>query len=141
MRKLMRVPMDFDYPIEQQWYTYLLNIDYCKAYSTDDDVNQKNCILCRETAKRMGVKNDKQTKCPDWYEYFKPVTEKLCELAAPPKGDGYQIWELTSEGSPISPVFETLDACCKWAAENLTVWAKRKATAEEWRKLLCGKKE
>lgn len=35
----------------------------------------------------------------DAYEAWQPVE--------PPKGDGYQIWETVSEGSPISPVFST----------------------------------
>jgi hypothetical protein len=32
----------------------------------------------------------------------------------PPVGDGYQVWETVSEGSPISPVFETSEACVTW---------------------------
>lgn len=133
--------MDFDYPLGQQWYPHLIHLQYCLASSADEAVNDNNCYLCRESAKRAGVKIDRQTQCPDWYEYFRPVTEKLCELAAPPKGEGYQIWELTSEGSPISPVFETLEECCEWAAENLTIWARQKGTAEEWFNLLKEKEE
>lgn len=133
----MRVPMDFDYPLGQQWYPNLIDICYCLAYSVDDSVNARNCFLCKESAKRMGVNMDETTGCPDWYTYFKPVTEKFCELATPPKGDGYQVWEWTSEGSPISPVFETLEECCEWASKNLTVWASKKATAKEWKELLA----
>lgn len=138
-RKLMRVPMDFDYPLGQLWYPYLIDMRYCIAGTADDDVVDKACIFCVESAQRLGIKIDKNTKCPDWYEYFKPVTEKFCELAMPPKGDGYQVWEFTTTGSPMSPVFETLDECCAWAEENLTIWAKQKATAKEWKALLCGK--
>jgi hypothetical protein len=32
----------------------------------------------------------------------------------PPTGPGYQIWETVSEGSPISPVFENIDAAVTW---------------------------
>jgi hypothetical protein len=31
------------------------------------------------------------------------------EKTDPPKGEGYQMWETTSEGSPISPVFSTAE--------------------------------
>lgn len=31
-----------------------------------------------------------------------------------PTGDGYQVWETVSEGSPISPVFATPDAVVDW---------------------------
>ena len=36
----------------------------------------------------------------------------------PPIGEGYQCWETVSEGSPISPVFKTLDKLCQWLANN-----------------------
>lgn len=43
----------------------------------------------------------------------------------PPTGDGYQCWETTSEGSPISPVFKTLDELCEWLANNSSGVSKR----------------
>lgn len=55
---------------------------------------------------------------------------------APPKGDGYQLWETTSEGSPISPVFKTIEELCIYAAENCTTFGSHKASAEDWRKML-----
>lgn len=32
----------------------------------------------------------------------------------PPTGDGYQLWETVSEGSPISPVFPTRELFIEW---------------------------
>lgn len=40
------------------------------------------------------------------------------EPTEPPKGDGYQLWESVSEGSPISPVFETPVALAVWLAAH-----------------------
>lgn len=54
----------------------------------------------------------------------------------PPEGDGFQLWETTSEGAPISPVFETIERLCEHAAENCTVFGGTKASAEQWRKML-----
>jgi hypothetical protein len=54
----------------------------------------------------------------------------------PPKGPGYQLWQTTSEGSPISPVFETLDALCAWAETNATTFGDSRASAAEWRQML-----
>jgi hypothetical protein len=54
----------------------------------------------------------------------------------PPSGDGYQLWENVSEGSPVSPVFESLEDLCAWAADHATTFASFKATADEWRKML-----
>jgi hypothetical protein len=36
----------------------------------------------------------------------------------PPTGDGFQMWESVSEGSPISPVFEAPGALATWLAEH-----------------------
>lgn len=32
----------------------------------------------------------------------------------PPEGDGWQLWETTSEGSPVSPVFPTAEELAQW---------------------------
>lgn len=54
---------------------------------------------------------------------------------APPAGEGFQLWETTTEGSPVSPVFETLDGLCDWCEENATVFADIKATKEQWKQM------
>ena len=36
----------------------------------------------------------------------------------PPKGEGYQIWETVSEGSPVSPMFATPERLAAWMVEN-----------------------
>jgi hypothetical protein len=48
-----------------------------------------------------------------WYEHGK--TE-------PPPGDGYQLWETVTEGSPISPVFATPDELAEWMASPAYTW-------------------
>lgn len=39
------------------------------------------------------------------------------EPSDPPKGDGWQLWETVSEGSPISPVFATADGLAAWMSD------------------------
>jgi len=56
----------------------------------------------------------------------------------PPTGEGYQLWEDCSEGSPISPVFTSLDDLCTWAEDHATTFAHFKATAVEWKAMLDG---
>ncbi len=60
------------------------------------------------------------------------------EKEDPPTGDGYQLWEDCSEGSPVSPVFASLDELCAWAEENATTFGPYRATADEWREMLDG---
>lgn len=63
------------------------------------------------------------------YEAWKPTD--------PPTGDGYQLWETTSEGSPVSPVFGTLRELCVWCENNATTFGGYRTTADEWERMLA----
>ena len=62
--------------------------------------------------------------CDDW----KPTE--------PPTGEGFQLWETTSEGSPGSPVFTTIEELCAWCADHATTFGSEKTTAVRWREML-----
>jgi hypothetical protein len=113
---LKRVPLDFNWELHKVWYGY---VAFCQC--------SENCDDCRAFAKIKGYASE-GNKCPKIPEY-----EALRE---PPKGDGFQLWENTSEGSPVSPVFDTLDKLCEWASVNATTFAEFKATAEQWKSML-----
>jgi hypothetical protein len=40
------------------------------------------------------------------------------DTTEPPTGEGWQLWEITSEGSPISPVFTEADDLAQWMTRN-----------------------
>jgi len=47
------------------------------------------------------------------------------------------MWETTSEGSPISPVFGTPEALAHWLADNgASSFGSQEATYEEWLKMI-----
>jgi hypothetical protein len=46
------------------------------------------------------------------------------EPTDPPEGEGWQLWETVSEGSPVSPVFAT--------AEDLAVWMSHPERGDRW---------
>lgn len=75
-----------------------------------------------------------------WYGYLPQTDEEAedenWEGTDPPEGEGFQLWETTSEGSPASPVFATPDELCEYAAEHCTTFASNKTTAAEWRRML-----
>lgn len=59
------------------------------------------------------------------------------ERTCPPEGDGYQVWETVSEGSPISPVFSTVEALATHMAT--TKWGGDKGTPSDvWLKWING---
>ncbi|MBQ1118492.1 hypothetical protein, partial [Streptomyces sp. C3-3] len=39
------------------------------------------------------------------------------EPTDPPEGEGWQLWETVSEGSPISPVFDSADGLAGWMSD------------------------
>jgi hypothetical protein len=83
------------------------------------------CTRCRGTSKIWSTHEIEQ-QCKDW------------QKTDPPTGEGYQLWEDCSEGSPISPVFAALDDLCEWAAEHATTFGPYTATADEWKAMLDG---
>lgn len=61
------------------------------------------------------------------------------EPTEPPEGEGWQMWETTSEGSPMSPVFATAEALAAWLAETgASTFGSHTATREQWFKILTG---
>ena len=128
-RELKRVPLDFDYMKNRVWYGYYLSLSTCIGG------NGEHCEQCKKMAQ---VKNIPMTDygCPDWDNFLEEPIKKLKELLEVPKGEGFQLWETTSEGSPISPVFETLDELCEWCEDNATTVGSLKASKKEWKEML-----
>lgn len=55
----------------------------------------------------------------------------------PPEGEGYQIWETVSEGSPISPVFAAPESLARWMSESR--WGADVGTSyEAWLRFIHG---
>ena len=62
------------------------------------------------------------------------------EPTEPPTGDGYQMWETTSEGSPQTPVFATLRHLAEYCSDHCATFGSfergHRATADEWERML-----
>lgn len=83
------------------------------------------CARCQGSGKVWPSPEIKR-QCDEWID------------TDPPTGDGYQLWEDCSEGSPVSPVFTSLDELCAWAADHATTFGSFTASAEEWKEMLDG---
>lgn len=137
-RELKRVPLDFNYPLNVVWEGY--------APSLEDFQNNKKLIekvpelknyttnICEDCDKCFN-------NCSEDAEYCIWYNEDLKELwfKEVPKGEGYQLWETTSEGSPVSPVFKTLEELCVWCETNATIFADIKLSKEKWFNILKDK--
>lgn len=55
----------------------------------------------------------------------------------PPHGEGFQLWENTSEGSPMTPVFKTILELCEFCENGkISVFGGETATKERWLQML-----
>lgn len=73
-----------------------------------DAINRMICVKTR--AERLGVWGLCETCDGDGETWDSPEDKAAAEAwqkFGPPTGDGWQLWENVSEGSPISPVFAT----------------------------------
>lgn len=137
------MPLDFNYPLKMVWYGYydlyaknvdreLVNSDFChKSYSA-------SCEGCKAYAEIKGIKI-LDNGCPDFISLYGTESRDLKKETEIPKGLGYQLWETTSEGSPISPVFENLDDLCVWCSDNTTIFANYKLSPSEWKECISDK--
>lgn len=111
-REVKRVSMEFNWPIGKVWTGYRL--DRC----VDD------CDSCREFARIQGL----------------ALTDYGCPILPyrePPSGDGWQMWETTSEGSPISPVMVSPEALAEWLSDNkASAFGDQTATYDAWLRMI-----
>jgi len=74
-------------------------------------MNWKGCMMLNREVKRVPL-NFNHPLHKVWSGYL------IEDIIEPPNGDGFQCWETTSEGSPITPVFKTFDEMCEWLGNH-----------------------
>ncbi len=100
-----------------------------------------NCyIVVKHACEKLGVSsvcyhcNGEVTVWPS--KEIKELSESW-KQTEPPKGEGYQLWETVSEGSPISPVFEKAEDLANWLMSDEYTWDKE-TSYEQWMKFILG---
>ena len=123
-REVRRAPMGFDWPLGKVWFGYVLPSVECQLCDgvANYDADTAQCLCCHGD----GV---------------------LCLQIEPPGGCvedigegsslGWQMWETTSEGSPISPVCKTPEALATWLADNgASAFGRETATRQQWLRMI-----
>ena len=114
-REIKRVALDFDWPIGKIWTGYKLCL--CSVVGED-------CDTCRAFAKQAKLEMTSYN-CPNI-----PQLE-------PPSGDGYQLWETVSEGSPMTPVFAAPEELAQWCVDNtVSTFGYQTTSYENWLKFI-----
>jgi hypothetical protein len=105
-----------------------------------DGINRS--ILIKTRAKRLGIWGlCRYPKCRgNGYIPYKDkrIRRKSRKWKAyePPTGQGWQLWETCSEGSPQTPVFVTAEKLAEYCEDNATISSDEKLTKEQWLKLI-----
>ena len=99
-----------------------------------DSIN--HCICVEARAKSLGVYG-KCPHCDGSGEVWRtPEDHAACEAwqpTEPPAGDGWQVWETTSEGGPISAVCKSPEALARWCVDNrVSSFGNDIASYESW---------
>lgn len=103
-REVKRVALDFIWEIGKGWPGFVnpYNIDCPACRGSGQEENGAICQYCNG----VGVH-------PAFDERYNAWEEE-----EPPTGDGWQLWEDVTEGSPISPVFATKELLARWLSEH-----------------------
>lgn len=103
-----------------------------------DSINQWICA--KAECARLGI-SETCAGCDGEGEHWPSEEAKKAyedwQSAEPPSGEGYQIWETVSEGSPISPVFSTPEDLARHMATT-SYGADKGTPYETWLKFING---
>lgn len=110
-KQVKRVPLNFNWPQRKTWWGYDLAEVTCQSCGGLGSIVQ---LLTPEMLLRGEIRRivDRE-RCPtcDGRGRIRPIIEL-------PKGKGYQLWDTSFAGCPVSPVFETPDELARWLYDN-----------------------
>lgn len=109
--------------VERKWVR-----DPSKPWPTAEQINHdmhygmghdgiNHALMVRFRAKRLGIYGVCAHCAGKGHAYSSPEIEaeaEAWERSEPPAGEGWQMWETVSEGSPVSPVCESADKLAAW---------------------------
>jgi len=115
-REIRRVPPGWEHPKDEQGhYTPLLDEDFDTAAAKWDEQNRvwdagthPDQIRFRGETPRYFAQWDGNRPDPD---YYRPAW-------AEGEATAYQVYETVSEGTPVSPVFQTEDELYRWLRDQ-----------------------
>ncbi len=106
-----------------------------------DSINASICI--KDRLKRSGVFDYNCPACKGHGELKMPRKIKKAygtwKDFEPPSGDGYQLWSTTTEGHPMSPVFDTPEKLAMYLSDNnVSSFGSDTCTYEQWLNFING---
>lgn len=105
-----------------------------------DSINQ--WVVVKAECQRLGIAPECPS-CAGHGSVYRDDSHRKAEedwtRTDPPSGEGWQMWETTSEGSPMSPVFASSEELANWlTTTGASAFAGRTATYDEWLGMIVG---
>ena len=139
-RRMRRVPPGWEHPRDHNGrYKPLFEGPYSKAAAEwDEERAQWDAGFIRDfdgTGWEPRTNSQIAMDCSDFDEWHGARPTELEYMPAFPEGSAThcQMYEETSEGTPISPVFATPEQLAAWLAENhASAWGGMEASYADW---------
>lgn len=137
-REVRRVPPDWRHPEENGAYVPLHNgAEYeARLARWDEEAAQWDNGLIRNYGPEGGWQprdNDVESETYAEYAGDRPVAEEYMPRWTSEEATHVMMYEDTSEGTPISPAFATVEELARWLAETkASAFGDMTATYEQW---------
>lgn len=134
-KQVKRVPVNFDWPKNKQWWGYELPEVMCQSCGGIGSIVQllTPALLLKGEIRQV----ENRERCPtcDGRGRIRPIIEI-------PTGTGYQLWDTAFGWRPLSPVFRSPEKLASWLAEeNVHAFGIFTLSYEQWLDFLQEKRE
>ena len=134
-REVRRVPASWEHPKDEEEHLIPLfggSFKECAA-QWDEENSQWNKGFYRLIGDEWKPKGPDQTGTYEEWDGARPEEHQYMPDWPEAERTHYQMYETTTEGTPISPVMETPETLARWLADNNTsAFADMDATYDQW---------
>jgi hypothetical protein len=127
-REIRKVPSDWQHPKAEKYVpshdwrgkgTWVETDDYRPLYDRDYETAAEQW-MAEFDQWRAGTHPHQMGRCRYFWEYSSPPDKDTCRERkwTPEEATHYQIYETVTEGTPVSPVFATLEKLIEWCVEQ-----------------------
>lgn len=134
-KRIKRVPLGFDWPMNKPWWGYELPEIPCQMCDTQGRILP---LLAENIVEKRELWRINQF-APCLVCHGKGKVRPVIEV---PTGSGYQLWNTSFVGIPISPVFEAPEELARWlTVHKIYAFGIFLLPYEQWLEFILGKND
>ncbi|MEO1658134.1 MAG: hypothetical protein AAFR65_10450 [Pseudomonadota bacterium] len=137
-REVRRVPANWDHPKRDHYG----RVSSQPMYDEKIEDRLASWLADFDRIRAGGLTDDEREWYPnglaDWMSDEAPPDPKYYRPWADEDATWFQLWETVSEGTPVSPPFETAEELISYLAENGDFWDQKRCHEPDWAELWGG---